>query len=171
MTLIRSFVCACGTILALGACREPLEPAPAPAVVMRADQYLAQLVIEPGTGSDRWIVRVTLTAGPSTTRVAGFQARLVVPTALTVEEGVADQSAARGAMTRAVHSDGIDVLAAGASAEGMPIGDLFVVPVRGSASALAGLRLELTELVDVRSADQRARTVVSPWVNDSRIRR
>jgi len=171
MTMIRSLLCLLGSVLALGACREPLEPGSAPAAVVRADQYLAQLVVEPGLTSDRWIVRVTLTGGASTTRVAGFQARLVVPMALTVEEDVADQGAAHGAMTRVVHTDGGDVLAAGASAEGMPLGDLFVVPVRGTASALAGLRLELTELVDVRSADQRARVVVSNRVNDSRIRR
>ncbi len=171
MTMIRSLLCLLGGGLTLGACREPLEPGSAPAAAVRADQYLAQLVVQPGTTSDRWIVRVTLTGGASTTRVAGFRARLVVPMALTVEEGVADQGAARGAMTRVVHSDGMDVLAAGASAEGMPLGDLFVVPVRGAESALAGLRLELTELVDVRSADQRARVVVSNRVNDSRIRR
>ena len=160
-----------GLLLLAGACREPLEPGAAPATVAAADQYLAQLVVSPGGTSDQWLVRVTLTSGVSTTRVAGFRARLVVPAALTVEGDAADQGAAQGSMLRVVRTDGGDVLATGASAEGMPVGDLFVATVRGPASALPQLRLELPELVDVRGADQRKQAVISNRVNDARIRK
>ena len=168
---IRPGVLSLGALLYVGACREPLEPGAAPAAVAAADQYLAQLVVSPGATPDQWLVRVTLTAGVSTTRVAGFRARLVVPSALTVEGDAADQGAAQGSMLRVVRTDGGDVLATGASAEGMPVGDLFVATVRGPASALAQLRLELAELVDVRGADQRKQAIVSNRVNDARIRK
>ena len=172
---VRRAACACarglGVLLLVGACREPLEPGAAPAAIAKADQYLAQLVVSPGTTAEQWLVRVTLTSGVSTTRVAGFRARLVIPAALTVEGDAADQGAAQGSMLRVVRTDGGDVLATGASAEGMPVGDLFVATVRGPASALAQLRLELPELVDVRGADQRKQAVVSNRVNDARIRK
>lgn len=158
-------------LLLAGACREALDPAPAPAAVAAPDQYLTQLVVAPGDTADRWLVRVTLAGGIATTRVAGFRARLVVPSAFTVEGDVADQRVAQGSMVRVVRTDGGDVLATGASAEGMPLGDLFVATVRGPASALAQLRLELDELVDVRGADQRKRAVVSARVNDARVRK
>jgi hypothetical protein len=158
-------------LLALAGCREPLEPGPSPAVAVAADQYLAQLVVAPGQTADQWLVRVTLTSGVATTRVAGFRARLVIPSALQLEGDVGEQGAAQGRMMRVVRADGGDVLATGADAEGMPIGDLFVATVRGPASALAQLRLELAELVDVRGTDQQKRAVVSNRVNDSRIRK
>jgi hypothetical protein len=156
--------------LAVG-CREPVEPGARPPVVARSDQYLAEVIVAPGPASDRWLVRVTITGGVATTRVGGFRARLVVPPPLVVQEDPANQGAAQGAMTRVVRSERGDVLAVGASAEGMPMGDLFVAIVQGPASALGALRLELDELVDVRGADQRSRAVVAPRVNDQRIRR
>lgn len=167
----RQLVIALSTLLTLGACREPLDPGAVPATMARADQYLAELVVAPGASADVWLVRVSLASGVSTTRVAGFRARLVLPPALTIEGDVADQGAAQGAMMRVVRIDGSDVLATGASADGLPIGDLFVATVRGPVASLAQLRLELAELVDVRGADQRTRAVVSNRVNDSRIRR
>ena len=158
-------------LLTVAGCREPLEPGPSPAVAVAADQYLAQLVVAPGQTAEQWLVRVTLTSGVSTTRVAGFRARLVIPSALQLDGDVGEQGAAQGNMMRVVRADGGDVLATGATAEGMPIGDLFVATVRGPATALAQLRLELAELVDVRGADQQKRAVVSNRVNDSRIRK
>jgi hypothetical protein len=160
-----------GALLVAGACREPLEPGAVPAAVAAADQYLAQLVVAPGATTDQWLVRVTLTGGVSTTRVAGFRARLVIPASLTVEGDVADQGEAQGSMLRVVRSDGGDVLATGASAEGMAMGDLFVASVRGPVVSLAQLRLELAELVDVRGTDQRKQAVIANRVNDSRIRK
>jgi len=156
-------------LLLIGACREALDPAPAPAVVAAPDQYLTQLVVAPGDTADHWLVRVTLEGGIATTRVAGFRARLVVPSAFTVEGDVADQRVAQGSMVRVVRTDGGDVLATGASPEGMPMGDLFVATVRGPASALSQLRLELAELVDVRGADQRKQAIVAARVNDARV--
>jgi len=158
-------------LLLTGACREALDPGPAPAAAAAPDQYLTQLVVAPGATADQWLVRVTLAGGVATTRVAGFRARLVVPSAFTVEGDVADQRVAQGSMVRVVRTDGGDVLATGASAEGMPMGDLFVATVRGPASALSQLRLELAELVDVRGADQRKKAMVSARVNDARVRK
>ena len=158
-------------LLLAGACREALDPGPAPSAVAAPDQYLTQLVVAPGATADQWLVSVTLTGGVATTRVAGFRARLVVPAAFTVEGDVADQRVAQGNMVRVVRTDGGDVLATGASAEGMPLGDLFVATVRGPASALSLLRLELDELVDVRGVDQRKQAMVSARVNDARIRK
>jgi hypothetical protein len=158
-------------LLLAGACREALDPGPTPSAVAAPDQYLTQLVVAPGATADQWLVSVTLTGGVATTRVAGFRARLVVPAAFTVEGDVADQRVAQGNMVRVVRIDGGDVLATGASAEGMPLGDLFVATVRGPASALSLLRLELDELVDVRGVDQRKQAMVSARVNDARIRR
>lgn len=160
-----------GGVLLLWACREPLEPGAMPSTSTKADQYLAQLVVAPGATADQWLVRVAIAGGVSTTRVAGFRGRLVVPPALIVDGDVADQGTAQGSMTRVVRIDGGDVLATGASADGMPVGDLFVATVRGPASALAQLRLELAELVDVRGDDQRRRAVIANRVNDARIRK
>lgn len=170
-TLSASRVAVLAGLLLAGACREALDPAPAPAAVAAPDQYLTQLVVAPGATADQWLVRVTLAGGVATTRVAGFRARLVVPSAFTVEGDVADQRVAQGSMVRVVRTDGGDVLATGASAEGMPMGDLFVATVRGPASALSQLRLELAELVDVRGADQRKKAMVSARVNDARVRK
>lgn len=152
-------------------CHESLDPAPRPQPVVAPDQHLAQLVVMAGPTADTWTVHVTLSGGAAAPRVGGFRARLVLPAALAVEGEVADQRGAEGAMVRAVRRDGETVHAAGATAEGVASGDLFVVTVRGAADALPQLRLELEELVDVGGADRRTRAVVAPRVDDRRIRR
>ncbi|MBU6365309.1 MAG: hypothetical protein KJT01_03800 [Gemmatimonadetes bacterium] len=155
----------------MAGCHEALDPAPRPLPVVAPDGHLAQLVVTPGPAAGSWTVHVTLAGGAAAPRVGGFRARLVLPPELAVDGEVADQRGAEGAMMRAVRQDGGTVHAAGAAAEGVADGDLFVVTVRGAAEALAQLRLELEELVDVRGADRRARAVVSPRMDDRRIRR
>lgn len=157
--------------LALGGCRETFEPDPRPAAAFAADRYLAQVIVAPTATPDQWLARVTMTGGAATSRMAGFRARLVLPPSLTIAGDVADQSAAHGAMLRIVRLDGETVHGTGASAEGLPMGDLFVVTVRGTATALPQLRVELEELVDVRGEDRLSRTTVAPRVDDTRVRR
>jgi hypothetical protein len=155
----------------LAGCHEPLMPAAGVPQALAPDQHLAQLVVAPGPAVDTYRVRVTLTGGGAAPRMGGFRARLVLPAALLTVGEVADQTGAEGALMRVVRLDGADVHAVGAAAEGLAMGDLFVVTVRGPADALRQLRLEVEELVDVRGADRRARTVVAPRVDDSRVRR
>lgn len=152
-------------------CHEPLMPAAGVPQALAPDQHLAQLVVAPGPAVDTYRVRVTLSGGAAAPRMGGFRARLVLPAALVAVGEVADQAGAEGALMRVVRLDGADVHAVGAAAEGLAMGDLFVVTVRGGADALRQLRLEVEELVDVRGADRRARTVVVPRVDDSRVRR
>ncbi|MEN9817740.1 MAG: hypothetical protein RLZ32_1620 [Gemmatimonadota bacterium] len=155
----------------LAGCHEPLLPAAGVPQALAPDQYLAQLVVAPGPAADTYRVRVTLSGGAAAPRMGGFRARLVLPAALAAVGEVADQAGAEGALMRVVRLDGADVHAVGAAAEGLAMGDLFVVTVRGGADALRQLRLEVEELVDVRGTDRRARTVVAPRVDDSRVRR
>ena len=157
--------------LVLAGCREPLDPGARPPQAVAPEGYLAQLVLAPGATADSWMVRVVLTGGAAASRVGGFRARLVLPPLLAVVGDVADQGGAQGGMVRVVRVDGAAVHAAGAAAEGLAMGDLFVVTVRGAADALPQLRLELEELVDVRGTDRRSRAVVAPRVDDGRIRR
>ena len=160
-----------GGVLMLSGCHEALDPSPRPQPAVAPDQHLAQVVVAAGPSGGTWTVRVQLSGGVAAPRVGGFRARLVLPAGLSVEGAVDDQRGAEGAMVRAVREDGGTVHAAGAAAEGVTGGDLFVVTVRGAADALPPLRLEREELVDVRGADRRGRAVVSPRVDDRRIRR
>ena len=157
--------------LTLTGCRETLEPGARPLGAVPADRYQAQVVVSPTGSSDRWLARVSLTGGAATTRMAGFRARLVLPSSLVVDGDVNDQSAAQGALMRIVRVDGSDVHATGASAEGIAMGDLFVVSVRGPATALSQLRVELEELVDVHGDNRLSRATVLRFIDDSRIRR
>lgn len=157
--------------LTLMGCRESLEPGAAPPKTVAPDRYLAQVIVAPTATADQWIARVALTGGAATTRMAGFRARLVVPSSLTIDGDVNDQSAAQGPLLRVVRADGGDVHATGASAEGFTMGDLFVVAVRGPATALSQLRVELEELVDVRGENRLSRAIVARYVDDARIRR
>lgn len=157
--------------LTLTGCRETLEPGAAPPNAVPSDRYLAQVIVAPTATADRWLARVSLTGGAATTRMAGFRARLVIPSSLVVEGDVNDQSAAHGQLMRVVRVDGSDVQATGASAEGLAMGDLFVVSVRGPASAVSQLRVELEELVDVLGTNRLSRATVVRVVDDARIRR
>jgi hypothetical protein len=157
--------------MVLASCREAFEPEGLPSGAVAADRYLTQIHVAPTATPELWLARVTLTGGVATSRMAGFRARLVLPPSLRADGDVTDQHAALGAMMRVVRLDGDAVHATGASAEGVSMGDLFVVTVRGPASALPQLRVELEELVDVRGENRLDRATVVPRINDARIRR
>ena len=144
----------------LSACHDGITRPGRALQAMGDRQFLVGLTALPTGEQDTWIIHARLRSGALAGAVGGFRARLILPADVTLAQDPSSQRDALGAMTRLVHVDGRDVRIVGVSPEGVAMGDLFAVSVRGSARSLSGLRLELDELVDARGENRRASTLV-----------
>jgi hypothetical protein len=150
------------TPLLISACRDPLRPGAVAPVPIPDTGYLLQTVVEAAAGSDRSIVRLRWSGGATAALLGGFQATLRLPAGVSVIGDVSAQTQADGEMARVVRDDAGTIIAVGAAVRGLALGDLFVVEVAGAAARVAQLRVELTQAVDLRGADLRARVRQAP---------